>query len=80
MVPHYCVKLQDRPIVSICSRELLEHQISNGKAGLSFLSCLLELILNLNSRERRRAATPIANRTRGESFGSRSRDGDRRNT
>ena len=23
-----------RPIVSMCSRELLEHRISNGKAGL----------------------------------------------
>lgn len=29
-------------------------------------------------RERRRAATPIANSPRGESVGSRSRDGDRR--
>jgi len=65
----------------MCSRKLLEYRISNGKAGLVRIE-----ILNLNSRERknerkekrRRAATPIANRPRGESVGSRSRDEDRR--
>lgn len=48
--PHYFVKLQSRPILSMRSRELLEHRISNGKAGLGRRTRLgivkIELIKN----------------------------------